>query len=55
MKQDDGILEEMQENEVLFKRTDENIVTVATTSTILTQDIAHNISVLNENILEAES
>jgi hypothetical protein len=55
VKQDDGTLEEMQEDEVLFQKTDEDPMTVATSSTTLTQDIAHNLSVLNENILETES
>ena len=55
VKQDDGNLEEMREDEVLFKRIDEDHVTVATTSTTLTQATAHNISVLNEKLLEVES
>ena len=45
----------MQEHEVLFKKTNEYVVTVATTSTTKTQATTHNIIVLNENILEAES
>ena len=54
-KEDDGTLEEMQEDEVLFEKTDEDPVTVVTTSTTLTQATTHNISMLNEKILEFES
>ena len=48
MKQVDGTLEEMQEDEVLFKRTNEDPIMVATTSTTLTQATTHVVSVLNE-------
>ena len=44
----------MKEDEVLFEKTNEDLVIVPTTSTTLTQAIAHKIAVLNENILEAE-
>ena len=44
----------MKEDEELFEETDEDPMTVATTSTTLTQATAHNIKVLNENLLEAE-
>ena len=43
----------MQEDEVLFERTDEDPIMVATTSTTLSQSTAHNISVLNETVLDA--
>lgn len=55
VKQDDGTLEEMQEDDVLFEKTDEGPVAVATTSAALTQATTHNISVLNEKLLEVES
>ena len=55
MKQSDGTLEEMQEDEVLFEKTDEDPMTVATTSTALTQATTHNIRVLNEKLLETKS
>ena len=55
MKQNDGTLEEMQEDAVLFKKIDEDHVTVATPSTSLTQATTPNISILNENLLESES
>ena len=54
-KQVDGTLEDMQEDEVLFERTDEDPIMVNTISTTLTQATTHNISVLNEKILEIES
>ena len=55
MKQSDGTLEEMQEDEILFEKTNEDPMIVATSSNALTQAIAHNIIVLNEKILETES
>ena len=45
----------MQEYEVLFERTDEDPMMVATTPTSLTQATIHNISVLNEKVMEAKS
>ena len=54
VKQSDGTLEDMQEDEVLFEKTDEDPVTVAIASTTLTQATAHNITILSENILEEE-
>lgn len=48
VKQNDGNLEDMQEDEVLFEKTDEDPVTVAIASTTITQATTHNISVLNE-------
>ena len=54
VKKSDGTLEEMQEDEVLFKKNDEDPVTVAIASTTLSQDTAHNITVLNDNLLEIE-
>ena len=45
----------MQEDEVLFEKTGEDLVTIATTSASLTQTIAHNIKILNEKLLETES
>ena len=55
MKKNDGNMEEMHEDEVLFEKNDEDLVTIATTSTNLTQATAHNITVLNEKLLETES
>ena len=55
VKQSDGTLEEMQEDEVLFENIDEDPVTVATSLAALIQATAHNITILNENILRTES
>ena len=55
MKQSDGTLEEMQEDEVLFEKIDEDPVAVATALESLTQANSHNIIVLNDKLLEAES
>ena len=48
-KQNDETLKEIHKDEVLFEKTDEDLVIVATTSTTLSQAIAHNVTVLNEN------
>ena len=40
---------------MLFERTDEDPIMAATTLVSLTQATAHNISVLNEKVIEAES
>ena len=45
----------MQEDEVLFEKIDENLVTVATTSAALSQATAHNVTMLNENLSQVES
>ena len=39
----------------MFEKTDEYSVTVATTSTTLTQATSHNVTMLNEKLLQAES
>ena len=54
-KQNDGTLKEIQEDEVLFEKTDEDLNTVATTSTTLSQVTAHNVTMLSEKISQAES
>ena len=41
--------------EILFERTEEDPVTVATTSVALTQATANNINVLNEKLSQAET
>jgi len=48
-------MKEIQEDEVLFKKTDEDPVTVATTSTTLSQTTTHNVTMLNEKLSQAES
>ena len=40
---------------MLFERTNEDPIMVATTLVSLTQAIVHNISVLNEKVIEVES
>ena len=55
MKQSDGTMKEIQEDEVLFEKNDEDIVTVATTSTTLSQATAHNVTMLNKKLSQEES
>ena len=47
-------MKEVQEDEVLFENTDEDLVIVATTSTTLSQATTHNVTILNENISQDE-
>ena len=47
-------MKEIQEDEVLFERTNEELVTVATTSTTLSQATAHIVIVFNENLSRVE-
>ena len=47
-------MKEIQEDEVLFERTDEDPVTVETTLTTLSQDTTHNVTMLNEKISQSE-
>ena len=42
-------MKEIQEDEVLFKKTDEDPIIVAVASIALSQATAHNVIVLNEN------
>ena len=55
MKQSDGTMKEIQEDEVMFQKTEEDLVTVATTSTTLSQATAHNVTVLNEKLSQAKT
>jgi predicted nucleic acid-binding Zn-ribbon protein len=48
-------MKEIPEDEVLFEKIDEDLVTVARTSTSLSQATAHNVTILNEKISQAES
>lgn len=54
VKQNDGTMEEMKKDEVMFEKTNEYLVTIATTSIALTQATTHNITILNEKLLEIE-
>ena len=46
----DGNLKEIQEDEVLFEKANEDTITVATASATLSQATAHNVIVLNEKL-----
>ena len=48
-------MKEFQEDEVLFEKTDEDLITVATTSATLSQATALNVTVLNEKLSQDES
>ena len=48
-------MKEIQEDEVLFEKTNDDPVTVKTTSTTLSQATAHNVTMLNEKISQEES
>ena len=53
-KQSDGTLKEVQEDEVLFERTDEDPITVATASAALSQATVLNVTMLSEKLSQAE-
>ena len=53
-KKNDGTLKEIQEDEVLFERTDEDPITVETTSIALSQATGHNVTMLNEKLSQVE-
>ena len=55
VKERDGQVREITEDEVLFKKTDEDLMLIATTYTALTQASLHNISILNEQLTKAKS
>ena len=46
-KQNDGTFKEVQEDEVLSERIDEDLVTVATTFDTVSQVVVHNVNVLS--------
>ena len=48
-------MKEIQEDEVLFEKTDEDPITVVTASAALSQATSHNVIVLNEKLFETES
>jgi hypothetical protein len=50
VKQNDGTMKEIQEDEVLFEKIDEDLVTVAIASTTSTQATAQNVAMLNEKL-----
>ena len=55
VKHNDGTMNEMHEDEVMFEKINEDIVTIYTTSSTLTQATAHNVTILNEKLLETKS
>ena len=54
-KQNDGTIKEVQEDEVLFEKTDEDPIIVATTSTTLSHATVHNVTMLSDKLSQAES
>ena len=48
-------MKEIQEDEALFEKNDEDPVTVATTSKTLSQATSHNVTMLNEKLSQAKS
>ena len=54
-KQNDGTLKEVQEDEILFEKTNEDLFTVATASATLSQATAHNVTMLSEKLSLVES
>ena len=54
-KHNDGTLKEIQKDEFLFEKTDEDLITIATTLATLSQATTHSIIVLNEKLSQAES
>ena len=54
-KQNDGTFKEVQEDEVLFERIDEDPVMVATASAALSQATVHNVNVLSKKLSQAKS
>ena len=54
-RQNDGTYKEVQEDEVLFERIEEDLVTVATATATLSEAIVHNVNVLSEKLSQAKS
>ena len=54
-KHDDGSLKQVQENDILFEKTDEDLITAATVSITLSQDITHNVTMLSEKLSQVET
>ena len=49
-KQNDGIVKEVQEDEVLFEKTGEDPITVATDSIALSNATLHNVTMLSDKL-----
>ena len=54
-KQNDGIIKEVQEDEVLFEKTDEDPITIAIASTTLSHATVHKVTMLSDTLSQAES
>jgi hypothetical protein len=54
-KQSDGNLKEVQKDEVLFERTDEDPIIVATASATLSEATIHNVTMLSQKLSQAKS
>ena len=54
-RQNDGTFKEVQEDEILFQRIEEDPVTVATSSATLSQATVHNINMLRGKLSQVES
>lgn len=54
-KQNDGTVKEVQEDEVLFEKTNEDMITVATTLATLSNATVHNVAMLSDKLSQAES
>ena len=54
MKQNDGTMKEMQEDEVMFEKTNEYPVTLAISREPLTQATPHNVTMFNKKLLQIE-
>ena len=48
-------MKEIQEDEVLLEKTDEDTITTAIALVALSQSTSHNVTLLNEKLSEAES
>ena len=53
-RQNDGTYKEVQEDEILFERIEEDPVTVATALAALSQATVHNVNVLSEKLSQAK-
>ena len=54
-KQNDDTVEEVHEDEVLFEKTDEDLIIVRTTSTTLSHATVHNVTMLSDKLSQVES
>jgi hypothetical protein len=54
VKQSDGTMKLIQEYEALFDKIDEDLVTVAITSTTLTHATSQNVTMLNEKLSQTK-